>query len=263
MGDLDEMLGESDCLEGLVMGFDNKRRYPKAFGTDYTQSTQGTVARLTRHPHNQRKRNPEYDPLRPADWPRRNPEYDVGRTNPELGKINLGRMVKGIATGGISEIARSRLGKAVLTGGVSEVARGASKLLKGGKKAVGKVTAKVPTIAKAALTGAVKGAVSAKASAGPPITSAALPEIRIRVMPCDSPCGGGGGSSSVAQDVARKISPEMAHIKTVLDKMQLQNKVTSEHNAIKRRNKFQKQVLKRLADISVRRGINFKAGISL
>ena len=254
MGDLDEILGESDCLEGLVMGFNTRRRYPNAFGTDYTRATQGTVARLHR-------RNPEYDPMKPSDWPRRNPEYDLGRKNPELGKINLGRLVKGVATGGISEIARSRLGKAVLTGGVSEVARGAGKLLKGGKKAVAKVTAKAPTIAKAALSGAVKGAIGAKASAGPPITSAALPEIRIRVMPCDGACIGGGGGSSVAQDIARKISPEMARIKTVLDKMQLQNKVTSEHNAIKKRNKFQKQVLKRLADISVRRGINFKASI--
>jgi hypothetical protein len=180
--------------------------------------------------------------------------------NPELGKFSLGRLAAGVVTGGVSEIARSRVGRAALTGGASEIARAGKKLLTGKKspvKAVAKVTGSVKAAASTALKKIAPAAalaapvLAAKAKAPKAVVSAALPEIRIRVVPCDGPAA--SAQSTVAKEVAAKIGPEMAKVKAVLDKMQLQNTVTSEHNAIKKRNKFQKSVLQRLANIQAKR----------
>ncbi len=154
------------------------------------------------------------------------------RENPELGKISLGRVLKAGVTGGVSELARTRVGKAIATGGMSEVARAVKK----GKKAV-----QVAEHAAGKLLGGTKAAAEGALHA-----AASLPAIHINVTPCKP-------ADTVASDVAKKVGPEMQRIHKLLAHMDVQNKATSEHNRIKRRNKFLKQVIKLLKQVQEKR----------
>ncbi len=184
---------------------------------------------------------------------------------PELGKIKLGRMLKAAATGGLSEVARSRIGRAALTGGVSEVARsrlgraaltgGMSEVARAGKKLLkgkGKVSAKGSVSAKASgkaksKSPATKNGSSdallarSKAPSGGKAFPAALPPIHIHISP-------------VSTQVAAKLSPEMAKISGLLQRMQLQTQATSEHNKLHKQAKFRKGVLKALKHLEQKRG---------
>lgn len=164
------------------------------------------------------------------------------RYNPELGKISFGRVLKAGLTGGVSELAKTRVGRAIATGGVSEAVRAGKKLI-GGKPAV-KVAAKASGALKAGAS--IGGALKAAAGLGARVAGPSLPEIKIRCIPCS-------GDAATAADVARKIQPEMARVRKLLDKMALQAKATSEHNNRKRQRKWRKQVIGLLTQVREKR----------
>lgn len=167
---------------------------------------------------------------------------EMARVNPELGKISLGRVLKAGLTGGVSELARTRVGRAIATGGVSEIARAA--------KGKGKAKATVSGGAKASVSanagGSVGGALKAALGLGAAAAHPTGPEIKIRCIPCQ-------GDAATAAGVAKKIVPEMARIRKLLDKMALQAKATSEHKARVRQRKWRKQVIGLLAQVREKR----------
>lgn len=158
----------------------------------------------------------------------------MARVNPELG-FSFGRVLKAAATGGVSELARTRIGRAVATGGASEIARAAGKALKGKPRVQGKVSASVKAKPQARISGAFKAA-----------PSRALPPVRIRCKPCKT-------DANTAAMVAKKIGPEMARIRKLLDRMALSAKATSEHNKRVRQRKWRKEVIGLLKQVREKR----------
>lgn len=159
------------------------------------------------------------------------------RYNPELGKISFGRVLKAGLTGGVSELAKTRVGRAIATGGVSEAVRAGKKLVGGKKPAV-----------KASAAGSIGGALKAAAGLGARVSApqVSMPEIKIRCVPCS-------GDAATAASVAKKIVPEMARVRKLLDRMALQSKATSEHNARKRQKKWRKEVIGLLKQVREKR----------
>jgi hypothetical protein len=172
-------------------------------------------------------------------------------SNPELGKISLGRALKGVATGGISEIAKK--GKKVaktVKGAVKSVA-GATKLAGGIESLIGGMMCKGGAIpgfevmladaAMANMCGKKFGlGVNAKVGIGGS-GKVSLPNIS----------GVSSAASSVAAQVTSKLAPEVQQISKLLADMKLKDQATSEHNSIKARKDFQKEVLAHLKRIRV------------
>jgi len=75
------------------------------------------------------------------------------------------------------------------------------------------------------------------------------PEVQIRAQPCDH-----SAADRVASQVAAKVGPEVTRINKILTSMELTSKATSEHNAIKRRNAWRKQVLRELQKLQAKMG---------
>lgn len=75
------------------------------------------------------------------------------------------------------------------------------------------------------------------------------PEVQIRAQPCDH-----SAADRVASQVAAKVGPEVTRINQILTSMELTNKATSEHNAIKKRNAWRKQVLRELQRLQTKMG---------
>jgi len=160
----------------------------------------------------------------------------------ELGKISLGRALVAGITGGASEVVRGgiKVGKALAGKG-----KGKGGLKAGASAALDVAGGLLGGDAESACEklAALKAAKQRKLVLQ---LAPLLPHIKIHAMPC-------GGSQHVAGQVALKIAPEMKRIRLLLDKMALQHKATSEHNARKRQNKWRKEVIGLLGQVREKR----------
>lgn len=180
----------------------------------------------------------------------------VLRQNPvladELGKFSIGGAFGALGKGLTAPL---RVVGKVATGdfkGALKAAAdplGVSKLVRKGKHTIADVKGaiKSPLSAAAKLGAGASLAGQLGAKAGLPLGfPGTMPEIKIRCIPCDS-------NAAVSGDIAKKVVPEMKRIQTILDKMDLQRKATSEHNKRKKQNAWRKEVIRLLKQIQEKR----------